>query len=127
MVSACDVGVGGVSYALMPGQRLQMMVHMVGSSVGTMAEMVALPLGRVGDERCSEGWFGHVLCRWQWRCPDSELGICVCRPCHRGAVVTRVRCRAKATRFGADDSDDRERHSLFEDVVMDLLTASEFL
>ena len=40
-------------------------VRMVGSSLGIMAAMVAMSVGRVGNQGCSGGWLGLTLYRWQ--------------------------------------------------------------
>lgn len=79
----------------MPRRRPGMVVRM-GLSEGTMAAVVAIPLGRLNDEGCNGGWLGLAIHHWQWRppYPDLEVGTrCSCSGC---LMVARVSCREKA-------------------------------
>ena len=49
------------------------------------------------------------------------------RPIPEGLVVTRGSYRAKSPRFGADGGDACVRHYLLEEVVLVLISVSEFL
>lgn len=99
---------------------------MGGSSAGTMAAVMAMPLGRVGGKGCSGGWLGRGLCHWQQLCPDPDLEACARRGGPGCLFVARVSCRAKTPRFGADDGDACGRRSPLEDVVVVLLSVPEF-
>lgn len=68
--------VGGVSNIWMPEQEPQMAVRMLGSPVDYMMMMLAMSLGHVGDEGCSNRWPRLVLNHGQWRRQDLALVAC---------------------------------------------------
>ena len=61
--------------AWMRGRRTWKAVRMVGSLAGTMAVVVSICLSHVGGESYSVVGDSGMLCLWQRRCPDLDLGI----------------------------------------------------
>ncbi|KAE8806393.1 hypothetical protein D1007_17446 [Hordeum vulgare] len=103
-----------------------MEVRMVGSLTGTIAARIALPLGRVAARDDAAGGSGALAVDDDGRAPIRKWKLYAPPACPEDLMVTRGSCQAKAPRFVADDGDACGRHYLLEDVVMVLLSVSEF-